>query len=167
MVDISGSVAKKTVTFDQPMRGSDIIEAVRATAGDKFFEQKKYDDGMLHLVGQSSSTPYQNLVVTPNKTDAYISPDQMYESAVVVRQDVQGGTRTMARYDVDHEIDAVLKFSEGFAESARRIQNGGPERSRDPYAAAAGAVRTNPTRAAHERTIPPTAPPQAATDRGW
>ena len=51
MVDISGSVAKKTVHFDQPMRGSDLIAAVRATAGADFHEEKKYDDGMLHLVG--------------------------------------------------------------------------------------------------------------------
>jgi hypothetical protein len=127
-IDISDSVAKKTVTFDRPITGKELIDAVRSTCagagGAKFYETKRYDDGWQHLVGQSSSTPYENLLVTPDRENAYIEPDKTYSEAVVLRHDApSSGSRTLGRYGVEQEVQSVLDF----ADSLERSVKHGPE----------------------------------------
>ncbi|MET9313731.1 hypothetical protein ABZX12_18115 [Kribbella sp. NPDC003505] len=146
MIDISDSIAKKTVKFDRPLKGSEVIEAVRAACGDdrSFVQQHRYDDGHLYAVGRSSSYEYDNVLVTPNKTDAYIRADETYDSAVVVSHDLGGGQRYGVRGSDGAEIEAVLEFAgqlEQHLPSGRQEDLG---RGRDPYAPAAGAVARRP-----------------------
>lgn len=138
-IDISGATVKQTVTFDRPIRGEQLIDAVRRTCEanrSKFSETKEYDDGWRHAVGQSSSAPYENLLVTPNRTDAFIEPNTLYNEAVVVRHDDGYGTRTMARYTIEDEVDSAVQF----AQSLQRTVNHGPGTS-------AGVSRAPQTRA--------------------
>jgi hypothetical protein len=155
-IDISGSIVKQSVKFDRPIRGRQLIEAVKQTCeakGSKFSETKEYDDGWRHAVGQSSSTPYENVLVTPNRTDAFIEPDALYSEAVVLRHDsAAGGTRTLARYTVENEVDSVVQF----AESLQRTVNHGP-------GTAVGVTRSPQTRAEEADTS--LAPGDAA--RSW
>ena len=146
VIDISDSVAKKTVQFGRSVKGSDLIEAVRAACTDdkSFVQQHTYDDGVLYVVGQSSSYSDQNLLVTPTKTDAYIRSDEYYESAVVVSHDLGGGTRYAVRSSGDAEIRAVLEFAERLPQHLPSGQQEDLGRSRDPYAPAAGAVASRP-----------------------
>ncbi|MEV0288091.1 MULTISPECIES: hypothetical protein [unclassified Kribbella] len=147
MIDLSESVAMKTVKFDRPVTGQELIDAVRATCesengradefgsrrGGGFHEEKKYDDGYLYVVGRSSSTPYKNLLVTPDKDSAYIKPGETYASAVVVRHDhAAQGHQTLGRFSVDDEIDSVLEFSEQLAHTVRHGRHLGGEMARDP-----------------------------------
>ncbi|MFI7066960.1 hypothetical protein ACIBL3_38590 [Kribbella sp. NPDC050124] len=164
MIDLSESVAMKTVTFDRPITGKELIDAVRATCesgagraddygsryggGDGFYEDKKYDDGYLHVVGRSSSTPYQNLLVTPTKESAYINPEETYASAVVVRHDhTARGSQTLGRFGVDDEINSVIEFSERLAHTVEHGRHLGGELSRDPRGPAVDGRADQPVRA--------------------
>jgi hypothetical protein len=157
VIDISESVAKKTVRFDRSVRGSELIEAVRAACTDEsaqqsrgygdgtsFYEDRRYDDGDCYLIGQQSAQPHQNLLVTPNKTDVYIRPEEYYDSAVVVSHDLGGGQRYAVRVSRDDEINAVVEFAGKLPQYVRAGQQQDAGRSRDPYAPAAGAVRRQP-----------------------
>jgi len=165
MIDISDSVAKKTVKFGRSVTGNELIEAVRATCPDdkSFVKQHSYDEGDLYVVGQSSSYGDRNLLVTPTKTDPYIRSDGSYDSAVVVSHDL-GGARYSVRSDSEPEIKAVLDFAEKLPQHlpSRRQEDLG--RARDPYAPAAGAVagRTDATTASPWRSdAAPSAQPRS------
>jgi hypothetical protein len=124
-IDISGATVKQTVRFDRPIRGDQLIDAVRRTCEanrSKFSETKEYDDGWRHAVGQSSSAPYENLLVAPNRTDAFIEPNAQYTEAVVLRHDGGYGSRTMARFTIEDEVESAVRF----AESLQRTVNHGP-----------------------------------------
>ncbi|MEU4601755.1 hypothetical protein AB0F43_02130 [Kribbella sp. NPDC023972] len=151
MIDLTDSVAKHKVTFDRPITGQELIDAVRATCAQapghadgyrtgnnsSFYEDKRYDDGYLHVVGRSSSLEYENLLVTPDKTSAYIDPKKTYQSAVVVRHDQPAtGTRTTGRYSRDDEINSTIAFAERLEHTVRHGPSVDAERSRDPLAPA-------------------------------
>lgn len=142
MIDISESVAKNTVKFDRAISGEDLIAAVRAACGnapERFHQEKTYDDGYRYVVGQTSHAPDENLLVTPDKTNAYIEPDKTYESAVVIRHDRPSrGSRTLARENVDRDIKAVLDFSERLEQAVRHGRDAGFDRSMDPIARVGG-----------------------------
>jgi hypothetical protein len=143
MVDLSDSIARKTVHFGQSLSGRELIEAVKAACGDSFHQEMRYDDGERYLIGQRSAYPYENLLVTPSKTSASIDPEETYDSAVVVRHDaLSPGSMYSVRYDRGFEIRAVLDFAEKLPQFLPGGQQQvGPEVSRDPYAPAAGATR--------------------------
>jgi hypothetical protein len=126
-IDISESNVRQTVRFDRPVKGKDLIEAVRATCaakGSEFSETKRYDDGWLHAVGQSSPAEYENLLVTPDRENAFIEPDKTYAEAVVLRHDGgHAGMRTLARFGIEDEVQAAVEF----AETLQRTVQHGPE----------------------------------------
>ncbi|WP_350280788.1 hypothetical protein [Kribbella sp. HUAS MG21] len=142
MIDISDSIAKKTVKFGRPIKGSELIEAVRRACGDErsFVQEHRYDDGHLYAVGRSSGYEYENVLVTPTKNDAYLKPDEQYESAVVVSHDLGGGQRFGSRAADGAEIDAVLEFADQLEQQVTSGRQEDLGRGRDPYAPAAGAV---------------------------
>jgi len=159
MIDISDSSAKKTVTFDQPLSGRQIIEAVRAACGSSYAEQQRYDDGELFLVGQSSRNLDHNVLVTPTKNDAYLSPDAKYTSVVVVHHEALAPAMPHSvNPRVDAQIQAVLNFAAklpNFLPGAE--QQAGPGLARDPYAPAAGATRHADTAQSRPRYDTPAA----------
>jgi len=126
-IDISDSNVRQTVRFDRPVKGKDLIEAVRATCaakGSEFSETKRYDDGWLHAVGQRSHAAYENLLVTPDRENPFIEPDKTYSEAVVLRHDsANAGTRTLARFGIEDEVKAAVEF----AETLQRTVQHGPE----------------------------------------
>ena len=130
-MDISQSQVKQTVRFERPIKGTQLIDAVKATCeanGKEFSETKKYDDGWLHAVGQRSSYPSENLLVTPDRGNAFIEPDKMYTEAVVLRHDgAARGIRSAVRSSIEAEVDAVV----GFAGSLQRTVQHGPEAAAD------------------------------------
>jgi hypothetical protein len=153
MVERDESRVKKTVHFDRPIKGSDLVEASRAACneppdpnvpgGHRFHQDRTYNDGYRYRIGQTSSHPARNLLVTPNDTDDFFRPDQFYDSAVVSRHD-HPGTRFAVRVHLEQEIAAVEDFTERLSRHlpAGLQENAG--RSRDPYAPAAGAVTSRP-----------------------
>lgn len=135
-IDISESNVRQTVRFGRTVLGQDLIDAVRATCaaeGSSFSETKRYDDGWLHAVGRSSHSEYENVLVTPDRENPYIDPKKSYTEAVVLRHGVGGGTRTLARFSVEREVEATVKF----AQDLQRTVEYGPaagqatERGRD------------------------------------
>ncbi|MFF0340620.1 hypothetical protein [Kribbella sp. NPDC004875] len=140
-MDISDSPVKQTITFDRPILGSQLIDAVKATCeanGSEFSETKKYDDGWLHMVGRTSYDSAENLLVTPDRENAYIEPGKTYTEAVVLRHDGESrGTRSLARTSIETEVAKTLEF----AEALQRTVQHGPQ-------ATAGLSRDQATRGA-------------------
>ncbi|TWD82936.1 hypothetical protein FB561_4086 [Kribbella amoyensis] len=145
VIDLSDSVAMHTVKFGRPVKGSDLIDAVSATCEHEFefVKQHSYNDGHRYVVGRKSVNQAENLVVTPTKTDPYIYPDESYDSAVVVSHGL-GGSR-YEKHSPEEKIGQVLKFADGLQQQfPAGQQQEQAERSRDPYAPAAGAVASQP-----------------------
>ncbi|RZT26716.1 hypothetical protein EV649_0463 [Kribbella sp. VKM Ac-2569] len=75
-------------------------------------------------MGQSSHAEYENLLVTPDRENAFIEPDKTYTEAVVLRHNGEhGGMRTLARFDVEDEVKAAVEF----AETLQRTVQHGPD----------------------------------------
>lgn len=135
-IDISDSHVRQTVRFDRPIKGKDLIDAVRATCAanrSEFFETKRYDDGWLHAVGQTSRSDEQQLLVTPDRDNAFIEPDKTYEEAVVLRHDFpQAGMRSLARhdFDIDDEVREVTEFAQSLQRTVQRGPDAGTSISR-------------------------------------
>lgn len=154
MIDINGSIAKKTVPFDRPVTGAELMLAVQAAVqskGGSYYEEKIYDDGVAYVVGRTGWNG-EHVLVTPDKTSALIDPDRTYDSAVVVRHDHPIASHQYSEgmpATRDHEIAAVVSFSDHLATAVReQQQQTGVDAGRDPNAPAAQAARGNPTRAA-------------------
>ncbi|GAA3141800.1 hypothetical protein JOF29_000589 [Kribbella aluminosa] len=160
MIDISDAVAKKTVNFGRSIQGKELVEAVRAACGEderSFHQEHRYDDGHVYVAGRKSSSPSENVLVTPTKSDPYIRADEFYDSAVVVSHDHGGGNRLAVRESPDAKIDAVLEFS---GKLKAQVASQSPEqtgRERGPYAPAAGAVTKRPEGAPAARNTSPSA----------
>ncbi|TDO60782.1 hypothetical protein EV651_10754 [Kribbella sp. VKM Ac-2571] len=135
-IDISGSNVRQTVRFDRPIKGKDLIDAVRATCaakGSDFSETKRYDDGWLHAVGQSSHAEQQQLLVAPDRDNAFIKPDKTYTEAVVLRHNFpRAGTRTLARndFDVEDEVREVIEFADALQRTVQHGPDAGKAMSR-------------------------------------
>lgn len=153
MIDVNGSIAKKTVPFDRPLTGADLMLAVQAAVrakGGRYYEEKVYDDGVAYVVGRTGWNG-EHVLVTPDKTSALIDPERTYDSAVVVRHDrpVEGNQYSEGMPATrEQEIESVISFSDHLATAVREQQQSGLEGGRDPNAPAAQAARGNPTRAA-------------------
>jgi hypothetical protein len=146
-LDITDSVAKKTVKFDREITGSELIAAVKATCaarGKDFHEDKRYDDGWLHVVGQAGRSSKDGLLVTADKENPYIEPDKSYSSAVVLRHgSASQGTRTMERVTVEDEVQSVLDFAEDLDRTVRFGPEANAGLSRGPARGAeSGTART-------------------------
>lgn len=108
MVDLSNSIAKKTVHFGRSLRGQELIDAVGAqwrplTSGDVVRRRRALPDS------QRSAYPYENLLVTPSKTSAFVDPEETYDSAVIARHDaLSPGEGFSAGYSQRSEVQAVL-----------------------------------------------------------
>ncbi|HET6737295.1 MAG TPA: hypothetical protein VFH76_00120 [Kribbella sp.] len=128
MIDISQSVAMKTVEFGGPISGQDLIDAVEKAcqqAGGSLYKEKILDEDIRYLVGRRGWNNADNLLVTPDKTTAAIDPGKTYERAVVVRHDqpvARDWDDESGPYTRDQEIDSVLGFQEKLAVAVREQQ---------------------------------------------
>ncbi|WP_329003653.1 hypothetical protein OHA18_10025 [Kribbella sp. NBC_00709] len=137
MVESAESIIKKTVHFERPIKGSDLIYAVRSATGRDFYQNHGYNEGDTYRIGQRSMHPAEHLLVTPNDAEDFFRPEQFYDSAVVARHD-HGGTTYAIRTTRDREIEAVENLADGLSRHLPPgLQGGG---SRDPYAPVRGAV---------------------------
>lgn len=165
VIDIRDSIAKKTVTFGRPIKGSELVEAVRAACGDdrSFVQEQRYDDGHFVAAGQyHREVDNRAVLVAPTKTDPWIRTDETYESAVVVSRS-PGDTAL----DQDTAIRAVLKFADRLEQRLATERQDELGRGRDPYAPAAGAVTRRPDAAAAQSMDTAAASPRRdGTGRG-
>ncbi|WP_328998782.1 hypothetical protein OHA18_30570 [Kribbella sp. NBC_00709] len=129
LIDLSDSPARKTVEFGRAITGQELIDAVEKaceqTRGAVFKEQI-LDEDIVYLVGRQGWNDADNLLVTPDKTTAYIDPEATYESAVVVRHDRPVAGRTYDEsgpYTRDQEIQSVRAFSEKLTQAVRPEQD--------------------------------------------
>lgn len=139
MVDLSDSVARQTVTFDRPITGQQLVDAVEQACeatNSSLFREQILDEDIMYLVGRRGSwSDAENLLVTPNKTAAAIELDATYESAVVVRHDRPVAGRMYDEsgpYTREQEIQSVRTFAGKLAQAVRRRQEPGLEKGLNP-----------------------------------
>jgi hypothetical protein len=162
-INVGNTDTRLTVRFEAPVRGGDLVEAVRASAGgvdpDRYsdaapFVRQGYDDGEVYLLGQRSVYDQnQNLLVTPSKASAVIHADERYDEVVVIRHDEPISRPELSSNVVSHErgLAAARAFAARLEQRVRERQQGGTGLARDPYAPAAAAV-ANPPESVQSRT---------------
>lgn len=171
MIDISGSVAKHTVTFDRDLTGAQLIAAVQATcerSGEKYHEEKEYDDGWRVTVGRASAQLERSLVVGADKATPFLDPDTTYGSAVIAYYELPDGSRLRPQnYSIENVVDSIKQFGQDLREVAEADREPGLDRSRDPIAPAAGAVASRPAETAAEASRAPAHEKPAGVVRNW
>lgn len=101
-------------TFEGTFTGQQIIDAVKAAAGDDYIEQNDYDDGPVVTVGQRSGYPYKHIIVRADGGDT-IRADAEY-SKVSVENHSWGGSVYAVGYGQDSVIKAVVSFRDKLKE---------------------------------------------------
>jgi hypothetical protein len=149
VVDLSDSVAMKTVEFDRPITGQQLVDAVEKACeatNSSMFREQVLDEDIMYLVGRHGRwSDADNLLVTPNKTSAAIELGATYGSAVVVRHDRPVAGRMYDEsgpYTRDQEIQSVRTFADELAQAVRRLQEPGLEKGLNP--AGPAIVTSNP-----------------------
>lgn len=153
MVERDESIIKKTVHFDRPITGSDLVAAVRSACdepaqpgeygGRRFYEDRRDNDAAPHRIGQTSLHPDQHLLVAPSDTEEFIRPEQFYDSVVVSTHRHPGSAWAVGGRP-EHQLAAVEEFTERLSRHLPDGLQGNSGRSRDPYAPARGATASLP-----------------------
>ncbi|WP_328998783.1 hypothetical protein OHA18_30575 [Kribbella sp. NBC_00709] len=111
-IDLSASRAQQAIEFNPPVRGRDLIAAVKSSTGWSD-ETETYAEiqGNAHFVGQVSTfSASRNLaVLVPAGDEGYtgIEPDKVYENAVVARYHLSDRAYNAVREPRGADADAV------------------------------------------------------------
>ncbi|MFF0271135.1 hypothetical protein [Kribbella sp. NPDC004536] len=139
MIDISGSIAKHTVTFDDEFTGQQILDAVKAAcerSGDEYHEDMRYDDGYVVTAGRAAIQLHRSLAVVADKVTPYLEPTKGYSSVALIHHELSEERRIEVRdFSAEMAVDALHEFEQDLKQELRTQTAVDQDRARDRHAA--------------------------------
>lgn len=113
---MSKPLAVVTIDFARPIKGSELIGAVRALSesddhyyGTSFWHEQAFDNDVF-VIGQFSKYPYDQILVAPDRDIEGVRPDETYSKAEVMSHQWPA-----SYFPVGYEDDSVINSVRSFA----------------------------------------------------